>query len=86
MQYNATFKSVNFGQVLTSYFVTFQHGITFSHPIPLLTSPLKGETAAKSLPFKGKEAENSLSFKGRMPKIPSPSRGGLGWGWVTIVI
>ena len=32
------------------------------------------------------EAENSLPFKTRRLKIPSPSRGGLGWGWVTIVI
>jgi hypothetical protein len=57
------------------YLVTFQHGIMFSHPIPLPTSPLKGEEAEDSLPFKGKEL-----------KIPSPSRGGLGWGWVTVVI
>jgi hypothetical protein len=35
------------------YFVTFQHGITFSHPIPLPTSPLKGEEASISLLFKG---------------------------------
>jgi hypothetical protein len=37
------------------YSVTFQHGIMFSHPIPLPTSPLKGE-----------EAENSLLFKARV--------------------
>ena len=43
----------------------------FSHPIPLPTSPLKGEEAEKSLPFEAEkslplEAENSLPFKGRV--------------------
>ena len=36
------------------YFVTFQHGIMFSQPIPLPTSPLKGEEAENPLPFKGR--------------------------------
>jgi hypothetical protein len=31
------------------YFVTFQHEIAFSHPIPLPTSPLKVEEAESSL-------------------------------------
>jgi len=52
-----------------------------SDPIPLPTSPLKGEEPG-SLNLQG-DAFGSLDLQG-VRLAPSPSRGGLGWGWVLV--
>ena len=41
-----------------------------SHPIPLPTSPLKGEEPKAPLPFQGEELKSPLHFQGEEPKSP----------------
>jgi len=63
--------------------------LRFLFPIPLLTSPLKGEELNEVCddypPLQGEGCfpNYPLPFRGRVVSliIPSPSGGGLGWGW-----